>query len=397
MMHRFQCKGLISSGPHSLTADATTPTVTEMKEYGGWLELSRSALQHNLAGVRRLAGPAQIMAVVKANAYGAGAAGMARALQDEGVTQFAVATVDEGVALRAAGISGDILCLTYFDRSDAEAICHHDLTLTVFSESSLSMLAEIASQAGKRPRIWVKVDTGLGRLGVPIHEAGAFIDGALREKSLDVAGVYSTLTENREQDRRQLARLLALRESLPDAPDVLWSLASSHGILTLPESGLDVVRPGVMLLGFPPSEPHRMDADRVAEADLRSVVTWNTRIAGVKTVPAGEQVGYGDQAPLTENIRVASMMIGWADGYRGTPEAESCVLIRGRRCPVIALSANSTLVDVTGVASVIAGDTAVLLGRRNNAIIDVEELARAAGGVYRLLSGIPPQVPRIWS
>ena len=368
-----------------------------MKEYGGWLELSRSALQHNLAGVRRLAGPAQIMAVVKANAYGAGAGGRARVLQDEGVTRFAVATVDEGVALRAAGIGGDILCLTYFDRSDAEAICRHDLTLTVFSESSVSVLAEIASQAGKRPRIWIKVDTGLGRLGVPIHEAGAFIDGALRKKSLDVAGVYSTLTENREQDRRQLARLLALRERLPDASNALWSLASSHGILTLPENGLDVVRPGVMLLGFPPSEPQRMNADRVAEADLRSIVTWKTRVASAKTVPAGEQVGYGDQAPLNVDTRVASLMVGWSDGYRGSPEAGTCVLIGGHRCPLVALSANTTLVDVKAMGSVEAGDEAVLLGRQNDAIIDVEELARGAGGVCRMLAGVPARVPRIWS
>ncbi len=130
--------------PHSLTAEPMTTTVTATKEYGGWLELSRSALHHNLAGVRGLVAPAQVMAVVKADAYGAGAIGMARVLQDGGVTRFAVATVDEAVALREAGIDGDILCLTYFDPSDAEAIRHLDLTLTVFSESSVSTLGAIA-------------------------------------------------------------------------------------------------------------------------------------------------------------------------------------------------------------------------------------------------------------
>ena len=382
--------------PHSLTADPIAPTVTEMKEYGGWLELSRSALLHNLAGVRRLVEPAQVMAVVKANAYGVGAGGMARVLEDGGVTRFAVATADEAVALREAGIDGDILCLAYFDRSDAEAIRLLDLTSTVFSEGGVSNLSAIARETGTRLRAWVKVDTGLSRLGVPVDGAAQFIDGIVHDTALDITGIYSTLTEDRGRDRQQLARLLTLRRQLPAAFDAAWSLASSHGILTMPESCLDVVRPGVMLLGFPPSERSRMDARRVARADLRSVVTWKARISSVKTVAAGEQVGYGHPSPLTASTRVASLMAGWSDGYSGSPEGESCVLVGGRRCPVLALSANTTLVDVTAVDAAGAGDEAVLLGRQNAAEIGVEELARAAGGVYRMLAGIPARVPRVW-
>ena len=371
--------------------------MTETKEYGGWLELSRSALLHNLAGVRRLAEPAQVMAVVKANAYGAGAVGMAGVLQTGGVTRFAVATVDEAIELREAGIAGDILCLTYFDRGDAEAIRNHGLTATISSESGVSILSTIARKAGARLRVWVKVDTGLGRLGVPAERATEFIDSILRDTLLDVTGIYSTLTESRDRDRQQLARLLALRGRLPAASGTLWSLASSHGILTLPESCLDVVRPGVMLLGFPPSEAERMDADRVAIADPRSAVTWKARIAGIKTLPAGEQVGYGEQLPLAANTRVASLMVGWSDGYSGSPQQRSCVVIGDRRCRVLALSANTTLVDVTASESAKTGDEAVLLGRRNDVEIGVEELARAGGGVYRMLARIPARVPRIWS
>ncbi len=368
-----------------------------MKEYGGWLELSRAALVHNLAGVRSLVEPAQVMAVVKANAYGAGAVGMARVLQDGGVARFAVATVDEAIALREAGIDGDILCLTYFDRSDTQAIRHHDLTSTVFSESGVSTLSAIARKAGARLRVWIKVDTGLSRLGVPVDGAAKFVADILRDTPLNITGIYSTLTENRDGDRQQLARLLALRRQLPAGVDAAWSLASSHGILTMPESCLDVVRPGIMLLGFPPSELERMDADRVASADLRSVVTWETRIAGVKTVPAGERVGYGEQSPLARDTRVASLMVGWSDGYSGSPQQDSRALIGDRRCRVLALSANTTLVDVTAIESAKSGDEAVLLGGRNNAEIGVEELARAGGGVYKMLARIPARVPRIWS
>ncbi|GMQ76498.1 MAG: alanine racemase [Gammaproteobacteria bacterium] len=385
------------SDSHSLTADAITATVTEMKEYGGWLELSRSALLHNLAGVRRLVEPAQVMAVVKANAYGAGAAAIAGVLQDAGVTRFAVATVDEAIALREAGIGGDILCLTYFDRSDAAAIRHHELTVTVCSDSGVSTLSAIAREAGARLRLWVKVDTGLGRLGVPVERAAEFIAGILRDTSLEATGIYSTLTESRERDRQQLARLLELRQRLPAGIDATWSLASSHAVLTLPESCLDIVRPGVMLLGFPPGEAERMNAHRVAIADPRSVVTWKTRIAGIKTLPAGEQAGYGEQPPLAANTRVASLMVGWSDGYPGSPQQRSCVLIDERRCRVLALSANTTLVDVTAAGSAKAGHQAVLLGRSKHVEIGVEELARAGDGVYRMLARIPARVPRIWS
>lgn len=371
--------------------------MTDVNAYGGWLELSRPALLHNLAGARRLAKPAEIMAVVKANAYGAGATGVATLLQSGGVARFAVATVREAVALRDAGITGDIVCLTYFDGNDTQAIRRHHLTPTVFSERGVSLLGDAAAKAGERLRVWVKVDTGLGRLGVPVAEAAAFIEGLVGHTSLDVAGVYSTLTEDRSRDRQQLARLLALREALPAASAVLWSLLSSHGLLTLPEGRLDVVRPGVMLLGFPPSAQERMDGARVSIADLRPVVTWKTRVAGVKTLPAGEQVGYGERAPLEQDTRVASLMVGWADGYCGSPDAGSVVLLHGRPCPVLALSANTTLVDVSDNVSVSAGDEAVLLGRQADAHIGPEDLGRAGGGVYRLLAGIPANVPRLWS
>jgi alanine racemase len=371
--------------------------VTETKSYGGWLELDRAALVHNLAGVRRLAGDAHVMPVVKANAYGAGAAGMARILQNEGVRHFAVATVEEALELRDAGIVGEILCLTYFDASDTEAIRRHRLTPSVQAEHGASLLGAAAARSGHPQRIWVKIDTGLGRAGVPFDEAAMFIEALRRDARLHVTGVYSTLTENRTRDRQQLTRLLALREQLRPGFAAEWSLASSNGILTLPGSCLDVVRPGVMLLGFLPSEPDRLDADRVALADLMPVVAWKARIAGIRTLPAGEQVGYGERSPLERDTRVASLMVGWADGYPGSTEHRSHALAGGNRCPVLASSANTTLIDVSAVQSLEPDDEAVLLGRQNGAEIGTEEFARAGGGVYRMLARIPARAPRIWS
>jgi alanine racemase len=140
-----------------------------------------------------------------------------------------------------------------------------------------------------------------------------------------------------------------------------------------------------------------LDADRVALADLMPVVAWKARIAGIRTLPAGEQVGYGERSPLERDTRVASLMVGWADGYPGSTEHRSHALAGGNRCPVLASSANTTLIDVSAVQSLEPDDEAVLLGRQNGAEIGTEEFARAGGGVYRMLARIPARAPRIWS
>jgi len=370
--------------------------MSETRTYGGWLELSRANLVHNLAGITNLAEPARVMAVLKANAYGAGATGMARLLRNAGVTRFAVATLDEAVELREAGIDGRILCLTYFDGGDATAMGRHDLTVSVSSDAQMALLGEASLSMSRPVRVWIKVDTGLGRLGVPHGQAAAFIERVLDDPRLAVEGVYSTLTESRERDRCQLARLLAVRAALPAMADAEWSLASSHGMLSLPESRLDVVRPGVTLLGLPPSPPQRLDAGRLASADLKPVVTWKARVAAVKTLPAGERVGYGEQDALTRDTRVASVMVGWANGYPGSPERHSHVLLGGRRCAVLDVSANTTLVDASGIEAPAAGQEAVLLGAQNAERIGADELGAAAPGVYRLLAGIPARAARIW-
>jgi len=178
--------------------------------------------------------------------------------------------------------------------------------------------------------------------------------------------------------------------------NVKLSIASSNGILSLRESYLDVVRPGIMLLGFEPSERGRMDAALVRQADLRPIAAWKTRVGYVKTVPQGEQVGYGSRAPLAQDVQVATLVIGWADGYPPAMSDGGHVLIGGRRCPIIAVSANSTMADVTNLP-VSIGDEVVLLGKQGSEEIAVAEMAKAAGGVYRLLAAIPRETPRVWS
>ena len=162
--------------------------------------------------------------------------------------------------------------------------------------------------------MWIKVDTGLGRIGVSFQTAPDFIRQVAEETHLQVEGLFSTLTEILERDLVQVRRLVGLRQAM-GLVNVKLSIASSNGILSLRESYLDVVRPGIMLLGFEPSERERMDAALVRQADLRPIATCKTRVGYFKTVPQGEQVGYGSRAPLEQDTPVATLMVGWADGY----------------------------------------------------------------------------------
>jgi alanine racemase len=361
-----------------------------------WLELDRAHLLHNLAAVRKIVHPARVMPVVKANAYGAGAVPIATALAADGVDAFAVATVPEGVELRQAGIAGTVLVLTYFDRDEVDAILDHDLRPAVFTADAAKALSGRARDRRATARAWVKVDTGLGRLGVPHGEAPGFVCAIAALPGLRVEGLFSTLAETPERNARQVPRLRQVRAALTDLGPLALSIASSQGILSERDCGLDVARPGLALLGVA-SSPERLDAALVRQADLRPVVTWKARVAYLKVVPRGEQVGYGPRPTLERDTPIATLAVGWADGYPQTLQGVGHVLLRGRRCPILAISANSTMADVAAVAGVALGDEAVLIGRQGDETITTADVGGVIGSLYRVLATIPRGVPRVWS
>ena len=359
-----------------------------------WLEVDHGRLRHNLARLRALVGRSRIMLVVKANAYGAGAVPIAQTLAAEGIDGFAVASVAEAVELREHGIRGPITCLTYFAPAEVDAILEHDLRPVVFTPAAAAWLSERATATKRCVRAWAKVDTGLGRIGVPFAEAPDFVRHIVGLPHLEIEGLLSTMAEDPERNRLQVTRLTAVRAALPELGGRPLSLASTHGILSLPESYLDVVRPGILLLGMVPGL-ERLDQALVARAAVQPVVTWKARVAYVKRVPGGDRVGYGVRPPLGGAAVIATLAVGWADGYPQTAQGSAKVLVRGRRCPVLAISANSTMDDVTGAGNVAIDDEAVLVGRQGDEEIPAADLARATGSFYRLLATIPGTVPRV--
>jgi alanine racemase len=329
---------------------------------------------------------------------------MARELASAGVTAFGVATVAEGAALRQAGIAGMILCLAFFAREQVDLILEHDLTVSLFTLQAGQLLAGRAAALGRRAAVWVKVDTGLGRHGVPWQEAPDLCLALRQVAGLEIIGLFSTLTEHPERDPIQVQRLLEVRRALERArsetgqSNLPLSLASSHGIVALPASYLDVVRPGILLHGLEPSERERMDLRLVERADLRPIAAWKARVGLTKTIEPGEQIGYGLRPALANATRVAILTIGWAGGYPASMSQGGTVLIQGRRCPVVAVSANSTIVEIGAAPHAAINDEAVLLGQQGGAAITAAEMARVTGAsVYRLLAAVPPDVLRLWS
>jgi alanine racemase len=361
-----------------------------------WLELDRTNLVHNLVALRALVHPARLMPVVKANAYGAGAVAVATTVAAEGVEHFAVASVAEAVELREAGITGTILVLTYFDAGEVDAILDHDLSPGVFTPEAAQWLCDGARARGITARSWVKVDTGLGRLGVPYGEAPDFIRHVHKRPGIKVEGLFSTLAETPERNHAQVTRLQQVAAEVRDLGVLPLSIASTQGVLSMPESRLDVVRLGVALLGVAP-HAERLDAAIVRRVALRPIVTWKARVAYAKVVARGECVGYGPRPMLERDTPIATLAVGWADGYPQTLQGVGHVLLRGRRCPVLAISANSAMVDVSGVDNVERDDEAVLLGSQGSARIAIDEIAGVIGSFYRVLAAIPRNVPRVWA
>ena len=362
-------------------------------------EVDLRALRFNLHQVQRLAGPGrEILAVVKADAYGHGAAEVARCLAAEGVSALGVATVEEGAALRRAGLRCAIVVLGAPLPEVYPDLLEWDLVPTLSDVETARSLASAALEAGRELAVQVKVDTGMGRLGLAADRAEEEVAAVASLPGLRVEGVFSHFADADLADpsfsREQLRRFLALREGLERrgvrVPS--WHLANSAAVMVLPEAGLTGVRPGIMLYGYAPAEgfaPH---------VELRPVLTWRTRIVHLKEVPEGTPLSYGRTFVTRRRSRIATLAVGYADGYPRSLSNRGRVLVRGRAAPVVGrVTMDMTLADVTEVPEARVGDPVTLIGRDGGEVLTAWDLARWAGTIaYEILCGIGPRVPRVY-
>ncbi len=351
-------------------------------------------LASNLRSIRAHVG-VPVMGIVKANAYGHGLVSVALHLQAQGVEQLGVAFVEEGIALRQAGVTVPILVLGgIFGRQVAQFILH-DLEITVSSLDKLRQVEAAAQALGRKAVIHLKVDTGMERIGVHSYSARPFIEAAVASNWCILKGIYSHLAcaddPQSPMTGQQLERFLEACAHIEraGAPMPLRHLANSGGVLHFPATWLDMVRPGILLYGVQPDPASRRSVD------VRPVMSLASQVVYFKVVKAGNTVSYGAMWAPERDTRVVTIPIGYGDGYPRALSSRGEVLIRGHRYPIVGrVCMDQFMVDIDQ-DSAWNEDEVVLIGSQGDDALTVEALAQQAGVIpYEILVGLNDRIPR---
>jgi alanine racemase len=351
------------------------------------------AIGYNLRLVQGAAAGRKILAVVKADAYGHGVVPVAQRLQAEGVDGFGVALAEEGIELREAGIDRAILVLNGINGGAHRDIIAAGLTPVLYDISEASAFESVSD--GRPIDVHLKVDTGMGRLGVPLDELSGFLRDLRRFRSIRIAGLMTHLS-TADSDPQYVAEQLAgftqaqgLVRRFGHEPSVLHA-ANSAALFRHPETHFDWVRPGLALYGYPGSD--------TIDAPLRPALRWRTEVLRMRTLQAGESAGYGRSFRASAETLLATIPVGYGDGLLRSASNRAEVLIRGARCPIVGnIAMDLTTVDVSAVPGVAIGDEALLLGEQGGAVLDARDLASAAGTIpYEVLTNVSRRVPRVY-
>jgi alanine racemase len=358
-----------------------------------------SALRWNLRQVKAKVGSeVRTLCMVKADAYGHGALQVAQALAHEGSDSFGVATLEEAAALRRSGIREPILVVAGAYPEQLSQIIEHRLTMAVHDLEAAARLDGAARNQGARLGVHIKVDTGMGRLGFLAHEIEAWLPPLKKLQALEIAGVFSHFSqaESVEGDytRGQLRKFheVVSRLRAHGITPPLTHLANSAATITLPEAHFDMVRPGIMLYGaYPAPEMKR-------QVELKPALSWKTRIMQLKNVPTGTSISYGQTFVTKRESLIATLPVGYADGYQRLLSNCGQTLVRGKRAPVAGrVCMDLTMIDVTDITNVQPGDEVVLLGGQDGGEITADEMAGWANTIsYEIFTSISARVPRIY-
>jgi alanine racemase len=371
-----------------------------------WVEVDLDAIAHNVRSIKNYVGSkVELIAVVKANAYGHGAVPVAHTVLQNGATRLAIYRLTEGIELRQAGLTAPILILGYTLPSEAEAVVHWNLTPTVNEHAQAQALSAAAARHGKRLPIHVKVDTGLGRFGLLPEEVVPFCQAVVALPWLELEGFYTHFAVADEPGESSQAYthhqldvyLAALGTLVAHGITVpLRHTAHSAALLKLPASHLDAVRPGIALYGLSPF------ANSSSPIPLHPALTLKSQVIRLRTLPAGASIGYGRAFITQRPTKIALVPVGYGDGYPRLLSNQGQVLIHGRRAPILGrVSMDQIVVDVSAIPGVEQHDHVVLLGHQTEpwgqTALPAEEVAAWAKTInYELITGLLPRVPRIY-
>jgi len=366
-----------------------------------WVEIDLSAIANNTRQIQSLIGPnVRILASLKADAYGHGALKVARTVLQNGASMLGVATLSESVPLREAGIHVPILVFGYVPHWQMREAVRLQLTLTLYSIEAAQALSRAAQALNQAVKVHVKVDTGMGRLGIRAEHITEIVELLHEINSLprlELEGIFTHFAMADTQDlthaRMQLSRFLHVLQRIDEKhmrPSLVHA-ASSAAIFSLPEAHFDMVRPGIALYGLDPS------SEVPLPAEFRPALSFKTQVAQVKDVPEGECISYGCTYTTDRPTRIAILPVGYADGFRRAPTNWGYVLVHEQEAPLLGrVCMDQCIIDITHIPLVRVGDEVVLIGRQGRASLTAEQVAQRLGTInYEVVSEILARVPRV--
>ncbi len=361
-----------------------------------WVEIDLDAIANNMRRLAELAAPAKIMAILKADAYGHGMVKVARTALNNGGSWVGVATLGEAITLRKTGIDASILVLSYMPAWQAHEAIRHNVSATIFTEELARAFSQAAADLNKQALVHVKVDSGMGRLGLLPADVLPFMQMLSQLPGLRVEGLYShfgTADDDVPYAYEQLKRASELLAELDGAglrPPLVHA-ANTAGLINLPESRFDMVRPGIGLYGLPPSTNCRLPSG------FRPALTFKSTVGQVKTLPPDSPIGYGATYRTQGEETIAIIPVGYADGFRRAPQTWGEVLVKGQRAPLVGrVSMDQSAINVTHIPNVRQGDEVVLIGRQGSQEITAEEVATNLGTInYEVVSELLARIPRV--
>jgi alanine racemase len=365
-----------------------------------WVEIDLNALRHNLLAIRKWVGPQiKILGIVKADAYGHGDYEVSRVLLNNGVEMLGIAILEEGIQLRDKGIKAPLLILGGIFEEQIDTVIQYGLTPTVYDLKLAEVLSKRAYYFNTIMKVHVYVDTGMGSIGVWHDKAVEFVKFAKNLKNLLIEGIYTHGSSSDEKDSAftnlQIKRFRDVLDAL-DASKAcipLRHMANSGAILGYPEAYFNMVRPGLSLYGLYPSE----DVSR--NIGIRPVMSFKTRVIHIKDMESGDVVGYGRTYRITKPTRVATLPLGYDDGYNRLLSNQGEVIIRGKKASIIGrVCMDQCFVDVTNIKDVSVGDEVVLYGSQGQETIPIESIAKQLNTIpYEVTCSISKRVPRIYT
>lgn len=374
------------------------PTIaTDFGVRSTFVEVNLSQLSRNLAAIRTKVSPAKIMIVLKANAYGHGLTEVAKYL-DPQVDYIGVAVLEEGILLREIGVRTPILVLGGIWGNQIPAYIENGLTLTAPSVDRLNQIDQAAEALGKKAKVHLKVDTGMERIGVHYYNADKLLEAALDCRHVEVEGIFSHFANSDDADLTHASlQLERFNEVLGfyekhSLPTPIRHMANSGGILQLPESYFDMVRPGILFYGVYPSP----EAQRTVE--VKPALAWKSRVVYFKVTLPGHPVSYGSTWQSNHNVRIVTVPVGYGDGYFRSMSNKAQVVIHGKKYPQVGRVCMDQIMVNIEDDSAFNGDEVILIGEAENGVrVTVEELAEWADTIpYEILTNINTRVPRIY-